>query len=236
MINNKEKLIESIFLYLRKNDLDGHTTLYTIEEWKERGEDYLNDSEFVIISEGGLYSILNYGDCEDFYDLIESFGYFIEMGHSWSYGFYFDNKISGNDTSDEKTYSEKLKDERWQKKRDKVKERANYMCQDCGSKEALEVHHCYYKFGLEPWQYPFDSLRCLCRDCHKKRGKIEMELRARMADLTSDELMIVSEFIYGGMKYYPIRKISELIERLNINEEDLEKELKNENILPKKHI
>ncbi|WP_438711025.1 hypothetical protein ACSTS3_21185 [Aquimarina muelleri] len=36
-------LLESIKLYIRKNELDGDTHIYTIEEWKERGEDYLND-------------------------------------------------------------------------------------------------------------------------------------------------------------------------------------------------
>ena len=77
-----EKLVESTQLYHRKNDLDHDTTLYSIGEWKKREEEYLDESEFVITSDGGLNVILNYGDPYEFYNLIESFRFFIEMGHS----------------------------------------------------------------------------------------------------------------------------------------------------------
>lgn len=217
MKNERDKLIESIRLYLRKNDLDNDTTLYSIEEWKEREEEYLNDSEFIIISEGGLNFILNYGDSYEFYDLIESFGYFMEMGHSWSYGFYFDKERKEIHISKNLTYSEKLRDKRWSDKRDAVREKAGFKCQDCGSQKSLEVHHCYYKFGLEPWQYPIDSLRCLCSNCHEIRGKTEMELRARMADLTTSDLKVISDLIYGGMKYYPESKVLNLINNLELD-------------------
>ncbi len=225
MKSQREKLIKSIRLYLRKNDLDNDTTLYSIEEWKERDEKYLNDSEFVIISEGGLNFILNYGDSYEFYDLIESFGYFMEMGHSWSYGFYFDEVLKETHTSKNITYSEKLRDKRWQDKRNAVKEKADFKCQDCGNHKNLEVHHCYYKFGLEPWQYPIDSLRCLCSNCHKIRGKTEMELRARMADLTIEDLKVISKLIYGGMKYYPENKVLHLIKNLNLDMSKLKTEI-----------
>lgn len=217
MKNKKDKLIESISLYLRENKLDNDSEIYSIEDWQKRDEDYLNDCEFVIISEGGLNFILNYGDSDEFYELIDSFGFFMEMGHSWSYGFYIDEEHQENNILTNVTYSEKLRDERWQRKRDKVKEKANYKCQDCGNKEKLEVHHCYYKYGLEPWQYPIDSLRCLCSGCHEKRGKVEMVLRARMADLNTKELEAVSELIYGGMNYYPENKILDLIQSLDLN-------------------
>ena len=117
MKNEKKKFIESIKLYLRKNDLDCDTHFFRISEWKERGEEFLVDSEFVITSEGGLYSILNYGDSDEFYDLVQSFGYYMEMGHSWSYGFYFDENFDGAISPNELTYSEKLRDLRWIEKR-----------------------------------------------------------------------------------------------------------------------
>lgn len=217
MKSSREKLIESIRLYLRKNDLDNDTKLYSIEDWKKREEKYLNDSEFVITSEGGLNFILNYGDSYEFYDLIESFGYFMEMGHSWSYGFYFDEELKEIQTAKNINYSEKLRDKRWQEKRNLVKEKADFKCQDCGSYKNLEVHHCYYKYGLEPWQYPIDSFRCLCSSCHEIRGNIEMEIRARMADLTTKDLKIISELIYGGMKYYPEDKVLQLVKNLNLD-------------------
>jgi hypothetical protein len=219
MKNQKDKLIESIRLYLRKNELDGDTHFYEIGEWQKRDEDYLNDSEFVIISEGGLNFILNYGDSFEFYDLVESFGYIMEMGHSWSYGFYFEGELEQIKVLKPVSYSEKLRDERWQRKRQNVREKANYKCQDCGSQEKLEVHHCYYKYGLEPWQYPIDSLRCLCSICHETRGKIEMELRARLADLTTKELGVISNLVAGGMAHYPESKIVELVESLRLDKD-----------------
>lgn len=221
MERQKNKLIESINLYLRKNNLDNDSKIYSIDEWHRREEDYLNDSEFVITSEGGLFFILNYGDSDEFYDLIESFGYYMEMGFSWCYGFYYDKVVEPIKKSEPTTYSEKLKDKKWQIKRDKVKEKANYKCQDCGKNNNLEIHHCYYKYGLEPWQYPIDSLRCLCSDCHKLRGMVEMELRARMADLDSQELKMISELIYGGMNYYPEDKVLHLIHNLKLDTNEL---------------
>lgn len=216
---HKEKLIESIQLYLRKNEIDGDTHFYEIEEWKKRDEDYLNDSDFVIVSEGGLNFILNYGDSFEFYDLVESFGYIMEMGHSWSYGFYYEGELEQTKVSKPASYSELLRDERWQRKRQNVKEKANNTCQDCGSRKKLEVHHCYYKYGLDPWQYPIDSLRCLCSKCHELRGNIEMVLRARLADLTTIELGLISNLVEGGMGHYPERKIVELVEKMGVDKD-----------------
>lgn len=71
--------------------------------------------------------------------------------------------------SDRKTYSEKLKDPRWQKKRLKVMEYAKWRCQICGTKDnTLHCHHSYYTRGKEPWQYPDGSIICICERCHEK--------------------------------------------------------------------
>ncbi len=65
------------------------------------------------------------------------------------------------------TYSEKLKDPRWQKVRLIVLERDGWACVDCGSKtNTLHVHHGYYSKG-EPWDAPIDTLWCLCEGCHE---------------------------------------------------------------------
>lgn len=66
------------------------------------------------------------------------------------------------------TYSEKLKDPRWQKTRLKVLERDNFTCVCCGdSTKQLHVHHCYYVSKREPWDYNHHALLTLCIDCHK---------------------------------------------------------------------
>ena len=67
-----------------------------------------------------------------------------------------------------KTYREKLKDPRWQKKRLEILSLHEFECQDCGSKEnTLHVHHPYYEKGKEPWDYDENVLMCVCDDCHK---------------------------------------------------------------------
>lgn len=70
--------------------------------------------------------------------------------------------------SDKKTYSEKLKDPRWQRMRLKILERDLWKCRWCGAADkTLHVHHTYYERGKEPWEYPPESLLTLCEDCHQ---------------------------------------------------------------------
>lgn len=66
-----------------------------------------------------------------------------------------------------KSYSEKFKDPRWQKKRLEVLNEHNFECQSCGDTgKQLHVHHPAYKKGAEPWEYKSCELMCLCGDCH----------------------------------------------------------------------
>lgn len=63
------------------------------------------------------------------------------------------------------SYSQKLKDPRWQKKRLEILSRDNFSCRFCGdTKTELQVHHKSY-FG-EPWEQANDELLTLCRYCH----------------------------------------------------------------------
>ncbi len=65
------------------------------------------------------------------------------------------------------TYSEKLRDPRWQKRRLEIMQEANFSCSYCNDKETmLVVHHMYYEFNNDPWDYPDHGLICLCDDCH----------------------------------------------------------------------
>lgn len=67
------------------------------------------------------------------------------------------------------SYSEKLKDPRWQKRRLKVMEYAHWRCQICGAKDnTLHCHHSYYTRGKLPWQYPDGAIICICDTCHEK--------------------------------------------------------------------
>lgn len=72
------------------------------------------------------------------------------------------------------TYSEKLKDPRWQKKRLKVFERDGWKCVRCGSsKNELNVHHLTYR--RNPWDSPMRDLMTLCKDCHSLKHRTKAQ-------------------------------------------------------------
>lgn len=61
----------------------------------------------------------------------------------------------------------KYTDPRWQKKRLEVMQRDGFECLHCGNgKATLNVHHCYYVAGRDPWEYHSNSLQTLCEECH----------------------------------------------------------------------
>jgi len=69
------------------------------------------------------------------------------------------------------TYSEKLRDPRWQKRRLEILERDEWTCQMCScTSDPLVVHHRYYKQGEEPWEAEDAALVTLCELCHDIEG------------------------------------------------------------------
>jgi hypothetical protein len=69
------------------------------------------------------------------------------------------------------TYSEKLRDPRWQKMRLCIMERDGFECQKCGDKQStLNVHHLFYQRGKAPWEYDPSHLVTLCETCHGQVG------------------------------------------------------------------
>jgi hypothetical protein len=74
------------------------------------------------------------------------------------------------------TYSEKLRDPRWQKKRLETLERYEWHCSECDSQtKTLHVHHRYYISGRLPWEYPDFALVVLCAECHEERGTVQRD-------------------------------------------------------------
>lgn len=70
-----------------------------------------------------------------------------------------------------KSYSEKLKDPRWQKKRLEILERDEWKCKICENTDrTLHIHHKYYdeKTHHEPWNIAKTALVTLCEKCHDK--------------------------------------------------------------------
>jgi len=67
-----------------------------------------------------------------------------------------------------KSYAEKLKNPRWQKKRLEIFQRDQFRCMECFSDEkSLQVHHIAYK-GKNPWDTPNNLLITYCYECHQK--------------------------------------------------------------------
>lgn len=89
------------------------------------------------------------------------------------------------------TYSEKLQDPRWQKKRLQVMNRDQWACVHCNQSEnTLTVHHCRY--SGEPWDIDDQFLMTLCMDCHKTRQEAENDAKLMVAQISS--LMGPNEF------------------------------------------
>lgn len=74
-----------------------------------------------------------------------------------------------------KTYSEKLKDPRWQKKRLEILERDKFSCQTCkDDKTELHIHH--KKYGHEnPWDNENEDLITCCKHCHKLLSDLQTD-------------------------------------------------------------
>lgn len=64
-----------------------------------------------------------------------------------------------------KTYSDKLKNPRWQKKRLEIMQRDNFACKLYGDTEStLAIHH--LKYSGDPWDAPNKDLITVCEGCH----------------------------------------------------------------------
>jgi len=96
------------------------------------------------------------------------------------------------------SYYEQLKHPRWQKKRLEILERAGFECEDCGSGERkLHVHHSYYERGLAPWDYPDESLHCLCEECHKKAQDRQTLLQRQIGRLDLGDIDVLIGYAMG---------------------------------------
>ena len=97
-----------------------------------------------------------------------------------------------------KTYWELLKHPNWQKKRLEVLEAHKFECQECGENDVtLHVHHSYYEKGCKPWEYPSDSLWCLCEKCHSHVEKLKTILSRLIGRLCSGRFDTLVGFAMG---------------------------------------
>jgi hypothetical protein len=213
--------------WLSRNRLDRDLHFYSQGEWHSRHAEFLNGALFVIVTEGGLYHLLNdsFDDpkVDELQDLCDSFGYWFEMGHAWSLGFYQEESSSPVSA---RSYEDKLKDPRWTTKAQLVKTRADLRCEDCGVKSPyLEAHHCWYRYGFEPWQYPLDAFRALCAACHKARAPIEHDARTFFARFSTSELALIRESLGELFHWYDRRAARSFLESLGPDQRKMQQAL-----------
>lgn len=88
-----------------------------------------------------------------------------------------------------KTYYEKLKDPRWQKKRLEILERDNFKCSQCRDGEnTLNVHHGYYTTNYNPWDYPNETLHTVCEMCHEEFECVKHDIHRALGSYSIKEL------------------------------------------------
>ena len=117
-----------------------------------------------------------------------------------------------------KTYLDKLKDPRWQKKRLQVMERDKFSCMSCGDEAvSLNVHHRVpYRKDTDPWDYELDELITLCEDCHKSITNDVNEIKAlimeqcRATDYSREYLRILKAL--RGLNPYQLLAAWQLIQ------------------------
>lgn len=104
-----------------------------------------------------------------------------------------------------KTYAEKLKDVRWQKKRMEVLEAANYTCRSCyrGQNDgiSMHVHHPVYEKNREPWEY--DDLVAVCDECHAKLENAKKLFCAAIAKIRASDAEVLARAISGTIERLP---------------------------------
>jgi hypothetical protein len=94
------------------------------------------------------------------------------------------------------SYSDLLRDPRWQRLRLEVFQRDDFSCQICGDKEtSLQVHHHFYLKGRNPWDYGHDQLTTLCEPCHEKTSERMLELRVGLSLLKPKHVLRMIGYI-----------------------------------------
>jgi hypothetical protein len=103
------------------------------------------------------------------------------------------------------TYSEQLKDPRWQKLRLEIMDRDGFACKTCGRKNrTLNVHHKRYIKGNAPWEYAAVDLVTLCEKCHKCVHQIADEFKtflcALRPEVTYGVVAVLNNLVSKGIQ------------------------------------
>lgn len=99
---------------------------------------------------------------------------------------------------EKKTYSERLRDPRWQRKRLEILNRSDFSCERCGATDrTLNVHHKRYRKGAMPWEYEATELVALCEICHQQHHSLANTLSEIIGELDEYETDLVVGYLKG---------------------------------------
>jgi hypothetical protein len=118
---------------------------------------------------------------------------------------YLKSKARKSEAIMNRAYTEKLKNPKWQRKKTEILMRDDFICRRCGDTESsLHVHHTYYTWGIEPWDYENSSLLTLCETCHSwetdnlKNEKKEFIDAFCKKGFTANEFLFVWQNLMGS--------------------------------------
>ena len=81
----------------------------------------------------------------------------------------------------------KYLDERWIKKREEILNRDNRVCfYNKTHTGVMQVHHVYYLPNTDPWDYPDNALKTVCKVCNYNERFWQNEFRSIIKDLVSE--------------------------------------------------
>jgi hypothetical protein len=99
-------------------------------------------------------------------------------------------------------YSKKLQNPNWQRKRLEILQRDNFKCILCNSdNKELHVHHRWYQFGKNIWDYPDNCFETLCFECHEyietniKDSTSDLQVIIRKTHLNQDDYNCINQLL-----------------------------------------
>lgn len=116
------------------------------------------------------------------------------------------------------SYSEQLKDPRWQKIRLEVMERDGWRCVSCSdSKTTLNVHHLNYDRGAAPWEYDLSNFVTMCEGCHRSVEESIRAIRMNLPFMEHEERCAFAWLSNGAVLFDPSQRPTK---RVALSEKD----------------
>lgn len=96
-------------------------------------------------------------------------------------------------------------------------QRDDFQCTCCGDRETeIHVHHSYYEFGKEVWEYPIESLFTLCSNCHYQHTLSQRRIKELMRTIQYDQLYEFEKIVFKCtmMNPYELDLINKFCEKI----------------------